>query len=434
MKAFRRIDLWVILGFLLLAAGLWFFRAAPGEGALYAEIYYKDERIHRIALDAELSDQVIELGGAAIRVSGDGSVFFLHSDCPDQICVHGGKISADGQMLACVPNRLLVKIVSSDSGEGEKLRASFTGYFDTVSSVISVGMEEEAFSQFAKSLKRDLSELHGLYSIYDDSANEAGAKRVNLKAINDGGEGVYRVDPRLARMLYEAKRGYDLSEGKVNIALGKMLALWHTARLERKIPSSEALKTAAAGGDISKLIVHTEPGENGLFTVELQADLRLDAGAIAKGYALDMLCESYRDRYPGVSLLISLGGNIRAVGEKSDWRIGIQHPDGDGVFASFILPAGKAVATSGDYERYFELDGKRYHHIIDPQTYMPADYGIRSVTVVSDSGALSDLLTTALFMMPPEEGIKLAQRLGAEVFYILDSLQTVTSDGFPSRE
>ena len=143
--------------------------------------------------------------------------------------------------------------------------------------------------------------------------------------------------------------------------------------------------------------------------------MSLDVGAIAKGWATQKASE-----HAPAGMLISVGGNVCATGPKTaegdPWVIGIQDPDGgDSIHTIYVT--GGAVVTSGDYQRVYYVDGKPYHHIIDPNTRMPAAYW-RSVTVVCGDSGLADALSTALFLLPLEDGQALAEQCGAEVLWI----------------
>ena len=140
-------------------------------------------------------------------------------------------------------------------------------------------------------------------------------------------------------------------------------------------------------------------------SVTIPDDVRLDLGGIAKGFTSSRVMDVFREK--GVtSGIISLGGNVQALGCKPDgnmWRIGIQDPNDLNSTFAVIEVADQAVITSGGYQRYFEENGQTYHHIIDPRTGYPAENGLISVTIISDDGTLADALSTSLFIMGPEK-------------------------------
>lgn len=180
--------------------------------------------------------------------------------------------------------------------------------------------------------------------------------------------------------------------------------------------------------DIQLLEIDREAG-----TVCLRdAAMRLDVGAIAKGYAVEQACRLMREN--GWTGTINAGGNVRTVGTKADgapWRIGIQHPDkADGDYLAVVNATDRAVVTSGDYQRYFEVNGTRYHHLIDPDTHQPAAY-VRAVTVLANDSAMADGLSTALFLMSSQDGLKWVEQLdGIEALWVKTDGTVQYSSGF----
>ena len=155
--------------------------------------------------------------------------------------------------------------------------------------------------------------------------------------------------------------------------------------------------------------------------------LRLDVGAVAKGWAVQQVARS-----APTGLLISVGGNVCATGPKDDsgkaWVVGITDPDG-GDYLHTLNITDLAIVTSGDYQRYYVVDGKTYHHIIDPETLMPADRW-RSVTIACRDSGLADALSTALFLLPREEGQELLEKCGAEAMWLDAQGNRYYSPGF----
>ncbi len=153
----------------------------------------------------------------------------------------------------------------------------------------------------------------------------------------------------------------------------------------------------------------------------LPADMSLDLGAAGKGIACDRIAEYFAQT--GVNgAVISVGGSVLTYGNKSDktpWQVGVVDPqDTSKLLGTLTLSGTHFVSTSGDYERYVEIDGVRYHHILNPATGYPADSGLSSVTIVCDSGILSDALSTACFVLGVEDGMELAESYGAEALFV----------------
>ena len=218
---------------------------------------------------------------------------------------------------------------------------------------------------------------------------------------------------------------------------GPVLEIWHNYReqyigtTEGKLPPMEQLEAAARHTDIGNLVIDREAG-----TVYLtDPEASLDLGAVAKGYATERIAQQlYADGF--TSFAMSSGGNIRVMdapadGSKSAWVIGIQDPAAameSGKYADSVIANNISVVTSGDYQRYYMVDDVKVHHIVDGKTLMPANR-FSSVTIVCEDSGLADMLSTALFILPMEEGRALAEQYGAQAMWI-DPAGTVTcTDG-----
>lgn len=248
---------------------------------------------------------------------------------------------------------------------------------------------------------------------------ESEVYRVNRTA---GAKEGCELSPELEALVQESLEVWERSGGAFDISLGELAALWDIdgwSAGEREgefaPPEREALYAALECSGSEKLKL--EKGR--LF---LQEGMSLDLGAVGKGIALDQILGKLREDKAITGAIISLGGSVLTYGEKPEgtaWRVGIRDPFDEEANAGILSLKGEwCVSTSGDYERYAEKDGIRYHHILDPATGCPADSGVAGVTILSKSGFLSDALSTACFVLGPEEGIRLAESYGAEALFI----------------
>ena len=314
----------------------------------------------------------------------------------------------------------------------ERYTVSWFDVFDTVTILLAYSDSEEEFSQQSQTIKQELTEYHKLYDIYHTYPDMN-----NLKTINDNaGIAPVEVDQRIIDLLLLGKELYTLTDGQVNIAMGSVLSIWHDARelaeqdpAAAAVPDMEQLQQAAAHTDINALIIDQQAG-----TVFLSdPEMRLDVGSLGKGYAAEMVMRTAQES--GVEdALLSVGGNLRAIGKKPNgsWTGGIQNPWPDQENASLytIELSDCALVTSGDYQRYYEVDGTRYHHIIDPDTLMPANY-VNAVSVICPDSAMADGLSTALFNMSVEDGMALVESLeNTEAIWLLPDQSIKMSSGF----
>lgn len=295
---------------------------------------------------------------------------------------------------------------------------TYLNLFDTVTTILASGSTEEVFQQNAADIYTQLYRYHQLFDIYQDYNGIN-----NLKTVNDqAGIAPIAVDPAIIALLQDCKGYYELTGGKVNAAMGSVLKLWHEARESGQLPDSRALEKAAAHTDFDNVIIDKDAS-----TVYISDPaLSLDVGAIAKGWAVQQVAQASPE-----GMLISVGGNVCVTGTKANgdpWVVGIQNPNGGDYLHTIGVSSG-AVVTSGDYQRYVTVDGVNYHHIIDPETRMPSAYW-RSVTVVCADSALADALSTALFLLPLEQGQALAEHCGAQALWLNAEGEEYMTQGF----
>lgn len=315
----------------------------------------------------------------------------------------------------------------SEEPQQKQYTASFLDVFDTITSIAGKAESEEAFRVKTQTVHGELLEYHRLFDIYHDYDGV-----VNLKTVNDNaGIAPVKVDSRIIALLKDCKAYYELTGGKVNPAMGSVLQLWHVARNDgindpanAYLPKEEKLQQAAQYMNFDAVVI-----DEAASTVYISDEnVSLDVGAVAKGWAAQRVAE-----HAPSGLLISVGGNVCATGPKdtagTPWVVGIQNPDGgDNYLHTLYLTKGSLV-TSGDYQRAYVVDGEVYHHIIDPNTLYPSTLW-RSVTILCDDSGLADALSTALFLLPLEEGQALLDKTGAQAMWVNREGELFYSPGF----
>ena len=316
----------------------------------------------------------------------------------------------------------------------DKFSAYSFDYFDTVTTISGYAESKEAFDAIANEVLAELREYHRLFTIYHRFEGLE-----NLCTINELVDGTHRtvtVDRRIIDMLLYAKEMHELTGGRVNIAMGSVLSIWHEYRTvgmsdpaSAMLPPMDQLQAAAEHTDIQNLVIDEQ---NCTVTIT-DPQMRLDVGAIAKGYAVEMIAQKLESR--GVTgYVLNVGGNVRTIGTKADgapWMVGLENPLDDGEdYLCYLGLSGQTLVTSGSYQRYYLVDGKRYHHIIHPDTLMPAE-GLISVSVLTTHSGMADALSTALFCMTPEQGMALVQSLpDTEAHWVLSDGTKYETDGW----
>ena len=330
---------------------------------------------------------------------------------------------------------LLICLIFSGCGnviptKQNQYTVTFLELFDTVTTVVGRDSSEESFRKKADTVRDELEYYHQLFDIYNDYENVS-----NIKTVNDmAGQQPVKVDRAVIDLLLDCKRYYDLTDGKVNVAMGSVLQLWHEARDEgirdpnlARLPDSRQLKQAAEHTTLDSIVINEAAS-----TVFIEDPaVRLDVGAVAKGWATQRVAEN-----APAGILISVGGNVCATGPKAQdgtpWVIGIQNPEDVGKNLHSLYLTEGSVVTSGDYQRTYTVDGKNYHHIIDPGTQMPATYW-RSVSVICSDSGLADALSTGLFIMDLEQGKQVVTQWGAEALWVDHDGNEFMTPGFESK-
>jgi thiamine biosynthesis lipoprotein len=265
--------------------------------------------------------------------------------------------------------------------------------FGTRVEITLYGEEEERAKQLAGQVLSDFDQLHQMLHAWKPGT----LSRMNEIFANAPARA--SIQPGMIPVIQDATRLSELSGGLFNPSIGNLIKLWG-------FQSDEFKPVRPDPAEIGKLL-QTEPKMSDIVIEGIEfhsknPSVRVDLGGYAKGFALDTAADYLRSQ--GVkNALINIGGNIIALGQhgKRPWQVGIQHPRKPGAIATLELRDGEAVGTSGDYQRYFELDGKRYCHIIDPRTGLPAQ-GTQAVTVLippgKRAGVLSDVASKPAFI------------------------------------
>ena len=283
----------------------------------------------------------------------------------------------------------------------------------------------------AAALESAEKELHTL----DEAVLSRTAEGSELYALNaSNGETVEcGADDILPALIETALTISDATDGAFDPTLAPVLDAWGFTKDEHRVPSADALK---------ELLSHTGCGKVALektadgWTVTLLDGAQLDLGGIAKGYAADLL-RAQLEKEGVTSATLDLGGDVFVMGRKtdgSDWRIAVKDPADTESYLGVVSAADKFIVTSGVYERYFEENGVRYHHILDPKTGCPAERGLVSVTVLCENGAWADALSTACFVLGPDGALALRDDLADqgtdfELILVTDDGRVLYTDG-----
>ena len=320
---------------------------------------------------------------------------------------------------------LALLLCGCTAGEKNWQRFSRTYYdaFDTVITLTCLAESEAVFTEAVDEFEAGLLRLDAVFDAYEPHEGVSG-----LWALNHASGAWVSVEPELLSLLEQFWEWRALGETRVNIAMGNVLQIWHDYREAGvALPPEEALRDAAALADMDAIELDAANGRVRLG----DPALILDLGAVAKGWSVERLAGSLQKRCP--EYLINAGGNVRAGGRTHDsihtWRVGITNPMQPETYLRVLDLTDMSAVTSGGYQRYYEVDGVRYHHLIDPDTLMPANF-VAQVTVLTKDSGLADYLSTTAFLLPYEESRALIERLeDTEAIWVLNDGTIQTTDG-----
>lgn len=321
------------------------------------------------------------------------------------------------------------------SGSAEKLYQQQLFSFGTLIDISILSNNEQQARQAIDALSRDFDLLHHAWHPW----NPGPLSRINrLLTLN----APFAAGPSVLPLIKAAKQLSANTDGLFNPAIGRLIRLWQFDQLENQqhqftLPSADSIKTLLGQSPSMEDIM--------LDGIQLQTNnpaVALDFGAFAKGVAIDRAMEKLKS-LGFRNALINAGGDLKVAGDKNGqaWRIGIKNPQpgnqpdpqtihdpqtnaAQSIIAAIELHDGESLFTSGDYERFFEMDGQRYHHIIDPRTGYPATQS-RSVTVLSKDAGLADAASTALFIAGPEHWQKIARQLNLHYVMLIATDNTI---------
>ncbi len=306
---------------------------------------------------------------------------------------------------------------------------------DTVCTITVVSPSKK---QAGEAIEAGFASIEKLEHILDFFSDESEITAINMAA----GKGPVRVRRETLDVIQRSVKVAEYTNGAFDPTVGPLMELWGFSGPSSgsvSIPDAEAIRYVTGLVDFKKMSINASASEVSL----AEKGMKLDLGGLAKGYAADMAIDAIKAK--GIkSALVAIAGDIKGFGLRPDlkpWKVGIQNPrvksievpDGDGntIIATLDLKE-EAISTSGDYQRFFIRDGERYHHILDPETGFPAS-GVISVTVIAPYGYMADGLSTGIFILGREKGIKLLESLGFNGIIVDSNRQIYITENLEGR-
>ncbi len=320
-----------------------------------------------------------------------------------------------GVCLALVFVLLLPLLLPACSAAPKRYSTVIDGPFDTATQLVIYASKKSDADAFFSLFRERLEAWDKLADIYYEYDGINNLRTLNLAA----GSSPVELDPRLLDLLEYGLSAKETSGGRVDLLLGPVLSIWHACRTaglddpaNARVPTEEELSRAAETVGCSTLVIDRDDGT--AFLPEPGSSV--DVGAFAKGYATERIC-SELERLGYTDFAANAGGNLRvsgtAAGEK--WTLSVRDPAGAGTVGEVEARGTASLATSGSYQRYYTVNGVRYHHVVDVDTNAPAAFGWASVSVLTEDAGVADVLSTALFCLDRETGVSLLSTFSSPV-------------------
>jgi len=334
-------------------------------------------------------------------------------------------------LLLCALGLLLITVLALLQYSRIREYSSDQFLMDTLISIKVYGRNPETLK---KAVAEAYAEMHRIAELADGFPQPGTAAyassdvcRINAQA----GKQPVRVDSDIMAMLVLAKEYNQLSQGAFDVTIGPLMELWGFGGKNPQVPQAARIRTALPLVGSDKLVLN----EHDRTVFLTKGGMKIDLGAMAKGYATEKAMQILKKN--GIEkALIDAGGNIRTSGRNAHdapWKIGIKDPRKSDAIAAVLQLEDASAVTSGDYYRYFEAGGKRYHHILDPRSGYPANSNM-SVTVVTKDAGLADILSTVFFVLPPEKALEMAGKIGGvELFLITADRRILHSSSLKGR-
>lgn len=294
---------------------------------------------------------------------------------------------------------------------GEVKYSLMEEHFGTILTITLYGSDEEKLKEITET---SFDECERLENIFSAKLSGSELSRLNEQAALEPVE----VSDELMYLIKEALAYNRLSDGALDMSIGKLVNMWGIGTENQRVPDAEELRPYMNADGCSSIIIDEENN-----TVFYNSDLvNIDLGAIAKGYAADCIKQYICNNMDAPYGILDFGGNIMTIGQKGDgssWNIGITNPKSPSQVYGVVSVKDMCVVTSGNYERYFIENGVRYHHILNPLTGYPADTGIISSTIIGDNSMQCDALSTACYILGVDKSLELIDSMeGVEAVFI----------------